>query len=330
MFLTTFIQMPTVPYNRMYQRPQQIMKKLSENGYTIYYIDNILGDYIVKINRNLYEVGALYKINMNVLSKPIILWCSHPENINRIKNIYHDYVVFDIIDDYSYEFKSWNVNLKDMFKVADIVFTSSYKLYNKFFLKHSKTYLIRNGVDFNSFSINSKFIPKDLPRNKNIIGYVGALASWIDWNLIDYICKIDCNIVFIGPIIGNIDIKLNENLYLLGEKKYNELPFYISNFDCCIIPFRVNKMTNSCNPIKLYEYLAMGKPVVSSNIEEVKKLKSLCYISENYKQFAENLNKAIHERNQELIFKRKNFALNNSWSKRVNDIILKLEENSIL
>lgn len=329
--MATFVQMPTVPYNRMYQRPQQMMRKLSERGHTVYYIDNIRKDYIIRINDNLYEVGMNYRININELKRPIILWCSHPQNVTRINEIYHDYIIFDIIDDYSHEFKRWKVYSKDMLRAANMVFTTSDRLYNKFSEECHKIYKIKNGLDVDNFSLDKRSIPADLPKGKKIVGYIGAVASWIDWNLIEYISCSDYNIVFVGPKIGNINLNLSRNnIYFLGEKKYSELPFYTNNFNCCIIPFKINEMTNSCNPIKLYEYLALGKPVVSTAINELSKLRKLCYISKNNTEFIINLNRAVNENDRKLAIARRKFSINNSWDNRIDMVIDKLKSNNVL
>lgn len=331
MQLATFIQMPTVPYNKMYQRPQQIMRKLSERGYIVYYMDNINEEYFIKINKNLYEVGAKYKINVKKLSKPVILWCSSPEQVVRINSIYHDYVIYDIVDDYSHEFKAWNIYVDDMLSAADMVFVTADKLYKKFFPRHDNIYLVKNGLDVDNFSLDKNEIPVDIPRNRKVVGYVGAVATWIDWNLVKYISNSNYDFVFVGAKYGDININFNNNnIYFLGEKKYEELPYYISNFNCCIIPFKVNEMTNGCNPIKLYEYLSLGKPVVSTAIEEVVKMESNCYISRKNEDFIENIIKSIDEDNESLVISRRNFALNNSWDKRVSNIIEKLSLNNVL
>jgi glycosyltransferase involved in cell wall biosynthesis len=322
--------MPTVAYNRMYQRPQQIMRKLSEMGYTVYYIDNVNGEYFIKINRNLYEVGANYKIEIKKLSRPIILWCSSPAQIVRINNIDHDYIVYDVVDDSSHEFKIWNQYVEDMLSAADIVFVTSDRLYEKFFLRHNRVYIVKNGVDAGKFSLNKNRIPKDIPKNRKVVGYVGAIAPWIDWDLVKYISNSSYDFVFVGSRCGKVDINLNSNVYFLGEKRYTELPCYINNFNCCIIPFKVNEMTNCCNPIKLYEYMSLGKPVVSTAIEEVVKMKSNCYISKDKQDFMENITKSIHEDKKSLSILRRKFALDNSWDKRMSIIIEKLKLNGIL
>ncbi|MBV4417365.1 glycosyltransferase [Clostridium tyrobutyricum] len=329
--MATFIQMPTVPYNKMYQRPQQIMRKLSEKGHTVYYIDNVNEDYFIKINENLYEVGVNYKIDVNKLVKPIILWFSSPEQITRIDSIYHDYVIYDIVDDYSHEFAVWNSYVEDMLKKSNIVFVTADALYRKFSKKHNKTYIIKNGLDIDNFPLTKNKIPHDLPRKRRIVGYVGAVATWIDWGLVNYMIRSNYDFVFVGPKYGDVNLNFNkDNIYFLGEKRYEDLPYYISNFSCCIIPFKVNEMTNSCNPIKLYEYMALGKPVVSTGIYEVGKLQDICYISKGKNDFMKNIDRAINGETQQLINSRRKFALNNSWEKRVSNIIQVLEENKLL
>jgi glycosyltransferase involved in cell wall biosynthesis len=323
--------MPTIPYNRMYQRPQQIMKKLSEVGYTVYYTDNINKKYLIKINDNLYEIGKKYNINYEKLSRPIILWCSSPEQITRINSMIYDYIVYDVVDDCSCEFETWSLYIEDMLNAADIVFTASDRLYRKFFSRHSYVYAIKNGLDIDNFSPGRNKIPEDIPRNRKIVGYAGAIATWIDWNLVRYISSNNTyNFVFVGAKCGKININLNGNVYFLGEKRYEELPYYINNFSCCIIPFKVNEMTNSCNPIKLYEYMSLGKPVVSTAIEEVVKVKDLCYISGGKYDFMENIIKSVDEDNEKLSLLREKFAFDNSWDERVCSVLKILRLNHIL
>lgn len=321
--MVTFIQMPTVPYNWMVQRPQQIMKQLSLKGHTVYYIESKQGNYIKKENNNLNIIGANYNITSKYLNRPIILWCSSPDQVSNIDKIPHDYVIYDVVDDATHEFSSWSGHINSMLSRANIVFTSSKQLYDKFKGMHNKVYLINNGVDLDNFSKSKTFTPRDLPKNKKIVGYVGAVASWLDWNLINHIVKdSNYNFVFVGPLynINNFPI-LRSNVYFLGVKNYEYIPYYINNFNCCIIPFQINSMTNACNPIKLYEYMSSGKPIVSTAMKEVVNFSNLCYIANSKDSFKKHINLAINENDKNLINLRIKTAENNSWSSRTNKIL---------
>ncbi|MCY6370528.1 glycosyltransferase [Clostridium ganghwense] len=321
--MITFIQMPTIPYNWMIQRPQQIMKELNRRNNLVYYIENLTGNYLLKKNNNFYVSGRNFDIKNIKTRGNIVLWCSSPKQVELVDIIPHDYVIYDIIDEASHEFIGWRQSIKKMISKADIIFTSSENLYNKYKNLYVKTYLIKNGVDSEHFTLNKSKWPKDLPTGKKIIGYSGAIASWLDWNIINYISKdSNYNFVFIGALINQIrDLILRDNIYFLGLKQYREVPFYINNFDCCLIPFKLNSMTNCCNPIKLYEYFALGKPAVCTNMYGIKEFNNICYIAKSKLEFRKKIYNAVDENDNKLFNMRIEIAKKNSWKDRVDTIL---------
>lgn len=320
--MITFIQMPSVPYDWMVQRPQQIMTKLARNGYKVYYFNRGKGNGIVERESNLNIVEKNYNPTDIKTEGNVVLWCSSPEQVVNVDKIPHDIIVYDVVDDASNEFTSWGRYIDEMLKRAHIVFTTADKLYEKFKRLHPKVYLLNNAVDLDNFSRSKTEKPVDLPTFKPIVGYVGAVASWMDWDLIETITKQPkYNFVFVGPFYNGFRPRLiRSNVYYLGIKDYSKLPYYINNFGCCIIPFKINDMTNSCNPVKLYEYFSLGKPVVTTSMKEVYKFSDLSYIANNAKEFMDYIDKAVNERNNQLVNRRIMTAHQNSWDSRVNMI----------
>lgn len=320
--MITFIQMPSVPYDWMVQRPQQIMTKLARNEYKVYYFNRGKGNGIVERESNLNIVGKNYNPTDIRTEGNVVLWCSSPDQVINVDKIPHDIIVYDVVDDASNEFTSWERYIDEMLKRAHIVFTTADKLYEKFKRLHPKVYLLNNAVDLDNFSRSKIEKPADLPTFKPIVGYVGAVASWMDWDLIETITKQSkYNFVFVGPFYNGFRPRLiRSNIYYLGIKDYSKLPYYINNFDCCIIPFKINDMTNSCNPVKLYEYFSLGKPVITTSMKEVYKFSDLSYIANNAKEFMDYIDKAVNERNSQLVNKRIMTAHQNSWDSRVNMI----------
>jgi Glycosyltransferase len=307
----------------MVQRPQQIMNALSDFGHTVYYMEARTGNYIYEKKKNLFIVSSDFPIHNIEHNQTVVLWCSAPNQVINVDKIPHDYIVYDVVDDASEEFKDWEPYIDKMIKRSDVIFTTAENLFNKFKVKHNKVNLIKNGVDFKHFALDKKFTPKDLPSNKKIVGYVGALAPWIDWQLINEMVKMSkYNFVFIGPLYGNFKVNLiRSNVYFLGYKNYEELPNYIDNFDACIIPFKVNSMTNGCNPIKFYEYCALGKPVVSTAMKEMINYSELSYVSYDKAQFINNIDIAAYEKKGSITSHRINLAKENSWEERAGEIL---------
>lgn len=134
---------------------------------------------------------------------------------------------------------------------------------------------IGNGVDYPLFDAARQHPsrpPEICTLSPPRIGYAGALAEWIDFDLLARVADRyrDASLVLIGPQIGvNVDpgafAHARSNVHWLRSKPHAQLPHYVAELDVCLIPFRPTPLTRGVNPNKLYEYLALGKPVVSSN-----------------------------------------------------------------
>ena len=105
------------------------------------------------------------------------------------------------------------------------------------------------------------------------MGYVGLLDDYVDLELLVQLAdRLDQGtLVLVGAANTDISILRHPRIELLGVRPYASIPAYVSSFDCCLIPFLVNRLTVAVNPIKLREYLAAGRPVVSTPLPEVER-----------------------------------------------------------
>ena len=165
-------------------------------------------------------------------------------------------------------------------------------------------------------------IPLDLNTIvKPIIGFAGSIGKWIDLDLYKYLLKNipDYSFVMIGLNERKKEIALCEqhnNFYYLGLKSQHDVPKYINSFDVCLMPFNQTRIAKSLLPQKMFQYLAMGKPVVSSFIPTLEPFKDILYIAENPEQFGACIQKSIIE-NQVLKQDRINFAEQYDWKNRM-------------
>ena len=117
---------------------------------------------------------------------------------------------------------------------------------------------------------------------------------------------------------------------MVGTKKYELLPQYLSFMEVCLIPFKINKLTLASSPIKLYEYLAAGKPVVSTALPEIlSNASDIVLIGKDHKDFIQKVEAAVEAtaRDEEsAITRRIEFAEANSWDERVQSMEKHLEE----
>jgi teichuronic acid biosynthesis glycosyltransferase TuaH len=168
-------------------------------------------------------------------------------------------------------------------------------------------------------------IPKDiLDIPHPIIGYTGNICHRLDYEIIQRVAKEhpDKSIVMVGPRnhYGHTDIDLDAipNLYFTGPKSIKDLPAYLQHFDIMILPFLCNELTKSIYPLKINEYLASGKPVISTSFsEDILSFKDVVYLSNSSREFSENVNLALHENSSEKAAARHKVASSNSWDARV-------------
>lgn len=204
-------------------------------------------------------------------------------------------------------------------KKVDIVIATAKFLAEKARKVNKHTYYVPNGADCGRFS-NVSFVVEPIEYKEIAhprVIYVGAIEYWVDINLLDYVTDHlkEYNFIVIGKPMTNLSRLQNKNNFvILGPKDYNQIPAYLKYSDVGIIPFKRNELTNSVNPIKLYEYLACGLPVVSTNLDEVKAINSPCLIAESPEEFV-NLIQVAYERgkNKPEFFE---FVKRNSWDNR--------------
>jgi glycosyltransferase involved in cell wall biosynthesis len=238
-------------------------------------------------------------------------------------------VIFDCMDDHS-GFSTNSVKAlqteEHLIKHADLVVTSSNLLEDKVRVLNPSTVQVKNGTEFEHFSAPKPNGELDHLLGRPIIGYYGAISDWFDMDIVAHCAKAhpDWHFVLIGATHG-ADLRSIErlsNVYLLGEKKYAELPGYLAYFDVCTIPFKLIPLTLATNPVKFYEYLSAGKPVVSVALPELFPYSEDCYLAKDALEFDALLKQALDERNDsEKMARRTKLAKANSWDSRADAIV---------
>ena len=232
---------------------------------------------------------------------------------------------------------------KKMFKISDITLSTSHKKYREAELYSESVHFIPAGVDIEKFAFFSKQIsPKNIALlNKPIIGYIGAISEVFDKQLIIDLANYfsDSSILLVGPVFTDVSMfdKFN-NIKLIGLVDHKAIASYIQSFDVALIPYLVNDFTDSVYPCKLNEYLAMGIPVVSSNLEEIRffenEYQDSVIIAKNSSDFISGVKKILNDPNAKSNIeseKRVFIANDNIWDKRFQKIIsaidISLERN---
>ncbi|MGI6452647.1 MAG: glycosyltransferase [Syntrophomonadaceae bacterium] len=322
---------PTLDIDYLVQRPQQLMKSFAELGITAIYMNKPTP--FKKLNRGIKQINPNFYLFDNVDPRlylknvrPVVFY-SAAAQVDLIKQYRPSLVVFDSLDEPSDEFAAWRPFYNKAIVTADVVLATSDKLFHTARNLNPHTYLIPNGSDYEYFSQGSRRdlpIPADMDGiRKPIIGYIGVVATWCDLELIDKIARNfpECNLVMIGPLYNVSKVPRRPNIHWLGFKPYDQLVFYAQMFDVGIIPFLVSSMTESVNPIKMWEYLAVGMPIVSTAIPETLKYGDLVYYSRNHHEFLHNMALALEDNSQEKRIQRNALARENSWKARAEQIL---------
>lgn len=212
---------------------------------------------------------------------------------------------------------------RELFARAGASLVSARELYQrkKEFAPH--LVVVPNGADvahFNSALKPELVAPEEvasLPRP--VIGYIGAVSAWLDQEMLSTAARThpEWTLVLIGPVDTDISsLAALSNVHLLGRKNYNRLPAYLKSFDVTVIPFKLNALTRGVNPVKLYEYLAAGKPVVSSDLPEVRPFGPLVAVARDSDEFVKRVEEELAGNSPEKVTERLRVAEQNSWEAR--------------
>lgn len=164
-----------------------------------------------------------------------------------------------------------------------------------------------------------------------IIGYFGAISEWFDFDLVRHAARAhpEWTFVLIGSTFGappHDDLVRAPNVRFLGEKPYGALPSYLARFDVATIPFRLTPLIEATSPVKFFEYLAAGKPVVASRLPELVPHARLVELADSPEEFTRALERALRDTSPERVAERRAFAAQNTWSSRARELLQRADE----
>ncbi len=261
------------------------------------------------------------------LTKPIY-WTFLPSTADMLAPHKED-LVYYCVDDMSAFTGVDREMIKEMdnglARNARVVFAVSEALYESKKELNRNTYYMPHGVDFEHFA-NGHGRPSTpiFETTSPVIGFFGLISEdWIDFALLSHIARRhpEWSIV----MIGKIDVERDKlpalgNITYTGQIPFDDLPSYARLFDVAVIPFNVSGLTKHCNPLKVYEYCAAGKPVVSVDIPELRRHKGMVRISRDKEEFVRNIEECLANDAPEEVLKRIEFARKNSWEEKTDKV----------
>lgn len=223
-----------------------------------------------------------------------------------------------------------------LLEIADATFVTAEQLEATLRTRGVRSPLIRipNGVDYEWFQERSDQgdVPGDLAAiPAPIAGYVGVLRAWFDYELIGRLAAgmRDISFVIVGPldIRGKIKDLLDlPNLFWLGRREYQDIPLFVRAFDVCLIPFTGSSISMTTNPVKVFEYFALGKPVVSSPLRELRGYanEGILRVAEGEREFASAIRESLGKSDPHQSERRRAIARAHSWQVLAGEMLTNL------
>lgn len=279
-------------------------------------------------NRILEAAHAFYFNNyIHIIDTDIYRSFYLKELINPALSVYYcrDYVIGQAY------WKKNGTRLEPLLaKKSDLVITNSTRFAERFIQYNPYTYPVETGVNLTLYDVRKdRPLPEDLKSAPHpVIGYVGSIDSTrLDSDLLLKIARQrpDYQFVFVGPEDNHFrhhPLHQLENVTFLGKKPVDLLPSYIRGFDVCINPQSVNEITDGNYPLKIDEYLAMGKPVVATDTHTMRDIFSQhTLLARSAEEYTEQIDKALVEANDETKKEERiSFAHSHSWGHSIEKI----------
>jgi GT2 family glycosyltransferase len=342
------------------QRPQHIARELAATGRRVFYVSNNFIDCAdpgFKVEP-LDESGRIFQVFLNVRGKPaiyfeppdqnvqmqldasmreLLLWTRSERTVSLVQHPFWSRVaralpnhrlVYDCMDHHGGFDNNGSGILaleNELMRAADLLVVSSVWLDEEGAKFNGKRALIRNAGQYEHFSERPEAVFAD-PEKRPVIGYYGAIAPWFDVDLVEAVAQShpDCLVLLVGADTCQATQRLShcENVRFTGEVAYSDLPFYLHAFDACILPFKVLPLTLATNPVKAYEYLSAGKPVVTVDLPEMRQFGDLVRIAADRDGFIAGIAEALSEPEGDAVRqRRREFASQQTWSHRALELV---------
>jgi UDP-galactopyranose mutase len=295
-------------WNFVFQRPQHLLSRAAANHERVFFFEEpifgknstpklevrksaegvmVVEPHIPEGMQHNEAVQAQRQLLDDLLSEwniqNYILWYYTPMALSFSRHLDPSLTIYDCMDELSL-FKNAPKELLDneseLLQIADLVFTGGQSLYEAKKDRNPNVFAFPSSIDFTHFAQARKISKHDHsdPEDQAAIphprmGYCGVIDERIDFDLVSKAAtaRPDWQFVFVGPVvkIDPASLPKQPNIHYLGQKDYKELPQYLAGWDVAMMPFAINDSTKFISPTKTPEYLASGKPVVSTAIRDV-------------------------------------------------------------
>lgn len=266
--------------------------------------------------------------------KPDYIFLTYPDQIKLIPKKYTGKIIYDCMDDYfAMALNSRKTVIqnyeRELIARADFVFLSSENLKDKIIEKYNvkdtgKFTVIRNGYAGEIFQVDSQTEKK---QDEFIISYIGTVSHWFNF---EYLLKSledfkNLRYRIIGPVESGLKIPESDRIDFIGTVEHSELYKNVKDTNCLIMPFVVNEIIESVDPVKLYEYINYNMNILCVKYNEILRFEDFVYFYSDYESFKQQLIELMSCETIKYSYdKRVEFLEKNNWGNRVNEVINKI------
>ena len=292
-----------------WQRPQQLARAFAELGHTVYYTR---GGRFKEVRTVTTDLGVHVCSSVkDIIDLAIVGVCGPTKNIAGIKA---KRIIYDSVDLGVGEFSSLAKVDKDYINFSDCVSATSQKIFEqKKSITDKPVLLVPNGCRIEDWS-------SVIPSRDKVVGYIGAVAPWVDWDLVGRTADIlkDWTFIIVGENAWRTKVPVRRNIRYVGQKPYDKLKDYMSSFSVAMAPFKRTAMTEAVNPVKVYEYLASGLPVVCTEIPEYHRMNFPVRIANTPEEYAKEILLAYEDSDAQRL---RAWAAGNTWKDRAKALL---------
>ena len=266
-----------------------------------------------------------------------IVWYSRPEFVDYLGMLASKLSVYHVVDEYSgyghpSKTASASPNTKEarMLEAADIVIVVTQSLFESKSPHNPNTHVVMNAVDFEAYTQCNEKVPDDMAGLTGpIIGYSGLVAARLDLEMLADAATLrpEWNFVFVGTVNEQYceseieHLRKLPNVMFLGYKPVDDVPQYVNHFDVCIIPYVVNLRAKHAGPLKMYEYAAASKPIVTTDFEAARTFEGRISIASDTNSFVRECQHSLDQRTTgNDIAENRRIASENTWAHRITQL----------
>lgn len=348
-----------IDWHFRFQRPQHLATALAHKGHRVFYVSShFLDSHEPGFRAETLDTdGHLFQVNLHVPGAPaiysaqpdsptlhalsaslaeLLLWTRTRRSISLVQHPFwmqsarmppNHRLVYDCMDHHA-GFENTGEGVieaeRRLIESANLVLASSQWLLEELAPSSRNIRLIRNASDHSFFSRRPERVFLD-PHGRRVIGYYGAIAEWFDLDLVRKLARAFPNDLVL--LVGNDSVGAMhalrdlDNVRFTGEVPYPDLSYWLYGFDVCLLPFKVVPLTRATNPVKVYEYLSAGKPVVAVDLPEMQQFEGLVRMAVAAEAFVAAVAEALREPGDAVrVSTRKAFAAGQTWEHRAAEL----------